>query len=67
VRRDWEENGIVVVGFALEANDIVVVGFGKETGIAVEAASEEDSVSDRNKVLGFVLRFRRSKDVGSAS
>jgi hypothetical protein len=67
VRRDWEENGIVVVVFASEASDIVEVGFGKETGIVVEAASEEDSFSDRNKVLVVVLRFRRGKDVGSAS
>lgn len=69
--RDLEENGIVAVLFAAEASSIVVVEFaGKESRIVVVAAAvavEEGSFCDRNKVLGSVLRVRRSIDVDSAS
>ncbi len=70
MRQDWEESGVVVV-VVLPAAEIGIVEVGSfagtETGIVVAAASEGDSFSGRNKVLGLALRLRRSTDVGSAS
>jgi hypothetical protein len=61
-------NGIVVV-FVVAGIGIVEVGSfaGKETGIVAVAASWTESFSGRNKDLVLALRFRRNKDVGSAS
>jgi len=61
-------NGIVVV-FAVAGIGIVEVGSfaEKETGIVAVAASSTESLSGRNTDLVLALRFRRSKDVGSAS
>jgi hypothetical protein len=56
VQQDWEESGVVVVGFA-----------GKGTGIAVGIVAAAGSFSGRSKVLDPVLRFRRGNDVDSAS
>lgn len=60
-------NGIVVVfavaGIGMEVGLLA----GKEIGIVVVAASSMESFSGRNKGLVLALRFRRSKDVGSAS
>jgi hypothetical protein len=60
-------NGIVVV-FAVAGIGILDVGSvaGKETGIVVVAASSTESFSGRNKALVLALRFRRSRNVGSA-
>ena len=64
---DWVVNGIVV--FAVAGIGIVEVGSfaGEETGIVSVAASSTESLSGRNTDLALALRFRRSKDVGSAS
>jgi cytochrome c biogenesis protein CcdA len=61
-------NGIVVV-FVVAGIGIVEVGSfaGKETGIVAVAASSTESLSGHNTDLVLALRFRRSKDVGSAS
>jgi hypothetical protein len=58
-------NGIVVV-FAVAGIGIVEVGSFAETGIVAVAASSMESLSGHNTDLVLALRFRRSKDVGSA-
>ncbi len=70
-QRDWEVNGIVVFAVAGIGSLQVGSSAGKETDTVVVAASSTESFSGRNKglvlALRFRSRFRRSKDVDSAS